>query len=139
MFSAWRMVTIVLHQAGWSPNMDFTFYAPNSIILSAAEVATAAIAASMPICWPHLRMRFQAIFVTQVIEITTHRRDDEDEVELERSDGDSGRESQQGLRRKGSSTTMDFYYNDHYVAEQVDPLKGGGEVSVSQCQRTIRD
>jgi hypothetical protein len=119
-FSVWRLITIVTHQAGWKPEMDFTWYAPISIIVSCLEVDTAIIAASMPVCWPQLQKYFPAIFVTHVVEITTERRNSNGELELERADS---RESRRSLQPKNYSATYDEYYGEAYTTEQVYPQK----------------
>lgn len=70
MLCVWRLATIVMHDAGWSPTMDFTWRAPISIILGCLEAQIAIIAVSIPIFWSVIEEQILQIFVQNEIEIT---------------------------------------------------------------------
>lgn len=114
MVSSWRLATIVQHQAGWSPTLDFTFYAPISILLGCLEVDIALLAASMPIFWPIIIKALQPILVVHEVRITWHRRWGASEEELESASVHSETELN---HNKGGS-----YYKDSTVVESVIPL-----------------
>lgn len=122
-FAAWRMVTIVEHQAATSPTPDPTWYGPISILLAVLEVDAAAMCASVPIFWPTLSDQWGKIFVTQEIKITRETRYiDEDESELtgqhhSRAGSEAELKGVEGGRRR------DAHYKDSYILRQVDPLR----------------
>lgn len=84
---------------------------------AAIEVDIATISAALPVFWPvlvDLSGRTQ-ILVTREVKVTLeHRSDlDDDAIELQRS--------RSGLQAR---TTRSDYYDDPYIAEQVNPFKG---------------
>ncbi|WQF85827.1 hypothetical protein CDEST_10841 [Colletotrichum destructivum] len=120
-----RFVTILQHRSATYPTLDFPWYAPISIVLSAVEVDVAMIASSVPIFWPVLRQRFPGIFVTKEVEVTREVRRLES-VEL---DDDVGAE--EGRRsRVGSEASLrqdnrggEGLYRDEFIANQIDPFR----------------
>jgi hypothetical protein len=81
--SIWRLTEIIDHQAGFRPNLDWTFWCPTMILLSCLEVDLAVIAASMPVFWPMLEASFNGIFVTKEVHITRQVYFEGKEYELE--------------------------------------------------------
>lgn len=101
---------------------DPTWYGPTPIVLAALEVDVATICASLPVFWPVLQnIDMSQILVTKEVKVTLeHRRlstggtdndPDDDGIELQRS--------QSGLQTQSSKG----YYEDPYVAQQVNPFK----------------
>lgn len=149
MISIWRLHSIVTHKAATVPYIDFTWWAPPAVILSCLEIDLAIMVASMPVFWPVVESSFAAIFVTHEVQITEHRRldDDEELYEMENGKGvrregslksESGN-SREGLTRlasvedggdKGATTTSTVtrktsftdHYRDPYNIAQVDPF-----------------
>ncbi|KAL0930378.1 uncharacterized protein CTRU02_214453 [Colletotrichum truncatum] len=121
-----RLVTLIQHRAATYPTLDFTWYAPISIVLSCIEVDLAMVASSVPIFWPVLRRFRDGIFVTKEIEVTreTRRLDSiilEDDMELE-PDRRSRVGSEASLRQDAAATVRSERYADEFVLQQVDPL-----------------
>ena len=94
--STWRLAAIVEHQAGWKPELDFTYYAATPILLACLELDIAVLAASMPIFWPILLRIVPGIKVMKEIHVSRERRWGASEVELETG----SQTSQAELRRK---------------------------------------
>ncbi|TQN64425.1 hypothetical protein CSHISOI_10995, partial [Colletotrichum shisoi] len=120
-----RFVTILQHRSATWPTLDFPWYAPISIVLSAVEVDVAMIASSVPIFWPVLRKRFPGIFVTKEVEVTREVRRLES-VELDDDVGaEEGRSSRVGseasLRQENRGG--DGLYRDEFVTNQIDPFR----------------
>ncbi|CCF41700.1 hypothetical protein CH063_11903 [Colletotrichum higginsianum] len=120
-----RFVTILQHRSATYPTLDFPWYAPISIVLSAVEVDVAMIASSVPIFWPVLRQRFPGIFVTKEVEVTREVRRLES-VELDDDVGaEEGRRSRVGseasLRQENRGG--EGLYRDEFIANQVDPFR----------------
>jgi hypothetical protein len=115
--SSWRLATIVAHQAGWEPHLDFTFYAPISILLACLEVDIAVLAASMPVFWPVILRVLGPIFVTQEVHVTREPRWRQSDVELECASMHSEAE----LHRKSSAATINRG-KDAYVVERICPV-----------------
>jgi hypothetical protein len=144
--SIWRLVTIVRHRAGTYPILDFTWYAPISIILSALEVQIAIVLASIPIFWPVLvELGFGKILVVREIQVQTeHRQSDDNSSDYEVASVYSERDQmnkldkQQSLERKTSSNLSqrhENHYNDEYTLDLVDPFsKSRNEVKVGRAQ-----
>jgi hypothetical protein len=135
--SVWRLYTIVDTRAATKPYIDFTWWAPMSILLSCLEINLAIICASMPVFWPVLEKSVSAIFVTHEVHVTEHRRLDDDdaycgtednyELVQSRSLGRAGSTKSDGAgstRSLQRETTRDQagYYKDAYVAAQVAPM-----------------
>jgi hypothetical protein len=135
--SVWRLYTIVDTRAATKPYIDFTWWAPMSILLSCLEINLAIICASMPVFWPVLEKSVSAIFVTHEVHVTEHRRLDDDdaycgtednyELVQSRSLGRAGSTKSDGggsTRSLQRETTRDQagYYKDAYVAAQVAPM-----------------
>ena len=99
------------------PHLDFTFYAPISIILACLEVDIAVLAASMPIFWPIILRVLGPIFVTYEVHITRESWRSSD-MELECASMHSEAE----LHRK-SSVAKTNHYQETYVVERVYPRK----------------
>lgn len=121
-FSIWRLAAIVETRATTTPTFDPTWYGPTPIVLAALEVDVATICASLPVFWPVLQnIDMSQILVTHEVKVTLeHRRlstggtdndPDDDGIELQRS--------QSGLQTQSSKG----YYEDPYVAQQVNPFK----------------
>ncbi|KAK6223000.1 hypothetical protein QIS74_03845 [Colletotrichum tabaci] len=120
-----RFVTILQHRSATYPTLDFPWYAPISIVLSAVEVDVAMIASSVPIFWPVLRQRFPGIFVTKEVEVTREVRRLES-VELDDDVGaEEGRRSRVGseasLRQENRGG--EGLYRDEFIANQIDPFR----------------
>ncbi|KAL1612343.1 hypothetical protein SLS60_000569 [Paraconiothyrium brasiliense] len=134
--SVWRLYSIVDNRAATSPYIDFTWWTPISIILSALEIDLAIMCASMPIFWPVIEESFAAIFVTREVQITEQRRysfaDRGLAYELEHSDTmhrqasvktqSTSRESLV-ITRLESGKNVEEHYKDPYLAAQVDPFR----------------
>ncbi|KAL1870145.1 hypothetical protein Daus18300_005209 [Diaporthe australafricana] len=125
-FSIWRLAAIVETRATTSPTFDPTWYGPTPIVLAALEVDVATICAALPVFWPVLQqIDMSQILVTHEVKVTLeHRRlstggtiddPDDDGIELQRS--------KSGLQTQSSRG----YYEDPYVAAQVNPFKGPEE------------
>ncbi|KAF1960459.1 hypothetical protein CC80DRAFT_294371 [Byssothecium circinans] len=146
MISVWRLHSIILNRAATLPYIDFTWFAPITLILSCLEVNLAIVCASMPVFWPQIEKPFSAIFVTHEVHITEHRRLD-DHYELEdgkasttrngsvKSDGGRSTEGltrkmsedQRGVNRQTSSggkkeARVSGHYRDPYNIAQIDPF-----------------
>ena len=108
--------------AGWEPHLDFTYYAPISIILACLEVDIAVLAASMPIFWPILLLAWQPILVTHEVEVTSEPRYGfryvSSEVELE--SGSASVHSETELRKPSLAKTR--HYKEAYTIERVVPV-----------------
>ncbi|KAF2677194.1 hypothetical protein K458DRAFT_481444 [Lentithecium fluviatile CBS 122367] len=136
--SIWRLTSIVTTKAATQPFIDFTWWAPLSILLSCLEIDLAITCASMPVFWPHFEKSVSAIFVTHEVHVTEHRRlDDTDhELELVHSNSCSLRRKASGKSESGNSretlnrteggTEQAGYYQDAYVAAQVVPMEKPG-------------
>ncbi|KAK2614736.1 hypothetical protein N8I77_001541 [Diaporthe amygdali] len=125
-FSIWRLASIVETRAATSPTFDPTWYGPTPIVLAALEVDVATICAALPVFWPVLsQIDMSQILVTHEVKVTLeHRRlstggtendPDDDGIELQRS--------KSGLQAQSSRG----YYEDPYVAQQVNPFKEAEE------------
>ncbi|KAG6355728.1 hypothetical protein INS49_003692 [Diaporthe citri] len=121
-FSIWRLASIIETRAATYPTFDPTWYGPTPIVLAALEVDVATICASLPVFWPVLQnIDMSQILVTREVKVTLeHRRlstggtdndPDDDGIELQRS--------KSGLQAQSSKN----YYEDPYVAQQVNPFK----------------
>ena len=119
-FSVWRLATIVEHEAGWEPEMDFTWYGPISIILASLEVDVAILAASVPVFWPVIESSFPGIFVTREVHVTSQRCLGDNDLELENSSVRSGPESERELGWKPSAPAWE-QRKDPYLG--LDPLQ----------------
>jgi len=134
--SAWRLGTIIAHGAGWGgPDeaTDFTWFSPEPVILSAVEVVTAILAASMPIFWPVMEAKLLSVFVTHEI-VITHQPYDAHGFELNRS-------SSQGSERSLNRTALDKaaqYYRSPHLQGYVDPFKTEEQIHITQCGQTAR-
>ncbi|KAJ4385795.1 hypothetical protein N0V93_010226 [Gnomoniopsis smithogilvyi] len=134
-FSTLRLASIVDTEATTSPTFDPTWYGSTPIVYAALEVDIATITAALPVFWPvlvNLSNRTQ-ILVTREVKVTLeHRSDpDDDAIELQRS--------KSGLQTR---TTRSDYYDDPYIAEQVNPFKGpqfGVKADVDANQNQSRD
>ncbi|KAK3381757.1 hypothetical protein B0H63DRAFT_476569 [Podospora didyma] len=81
--SAWRLSTIIEHQAATYPTFDPSWYGPVSMILAAIEVDLASICASVPVFWPVLlRMTALKIFVMEEVEVKHEDRGADMQFEL---------------------------------------------------------
>ena len=89
----WRLATIVIHNAGWSPTMDFSWRSPISIILGCLEAQIAIIAVSIPIFWNVIEEQILQIFVQNEIEIT----EISSPIELDNASAKSDAGSEEGL------------------------------------------
>jgi hypothetical protein len=129
--SIWRLYSIVTTRAATTPYVDFTWWAPMSILLSCLEINLAIICASMPVFWPVIEKSVSAIFVTHEVHVTEHRRlednDDQDNYELVQSRSlgrtqstKSGNSSQELQGQKDADRPG--YYQDVYVAAHVAPM-----------------
>lgn len=129
-FAAWRLVTIVEHQAATQPTLDPTWYGPISILLAVLEVDAAAVCASVPIFWPTLTQQWGKIFVTQEIKITRETRyiEEDDESELT-GEHHSRAGSEAELKRTESNRRTEAHYQDSYILQQVDPLRSAKDSS----------
>jgi len=68
-----RLVTLVQHRAGTSPNLDLTFFGPPIFIASVLEVQVAVLAASMPIFWPIIEsLSMGTILVVNEVTVQSH-------------------------------------------------------------------
>ncbi|PVI00608.1 hypothetical protein DM02DRAFT_562695 [Periconia macrospinosa] len=136
MISVWRLYTIIETQAATKPYLDFTWWAPKPLILSCLEIDLAIMVASMPVFWPVVESSFTAIFVTHEVQITEHRRlEDEDDV-YELKEGKDGKRknslksnsgnSQEELTKQSSDERkldgVGDHYKDPYNIAQVDPF-----------------
>lgn len=127
--SIFRLANIINTAAATSPTFDPTWYGATPIVYAALEVDIATITAALPVFWPvlvDLSSRTQ-ILVTREVKVTLeHRGDlDDDAIELQRS--------RSGLQVR---TTRGDYYDDPYIAEQVNPFKGpqfGVKADVDAC------
>lgn len=134
-FSILRLASIIDTTATTSPTFDPTWYGATPIVYAALEVDIATITAALPVFWPML-VKFSnrtQILVTREVKVTLeHRSDpDDDAIELQRS--------KSGLQTR---TTRSDYYDDPYIAEQVDPFKGsqfGVKADVDTSRRQSRD
>lgn len=117
----WRLATMIIHQAGWAPTMDFSWRAPISIILGCLEAQTAIVAVSIPIFWSMLEERVLQIFVQNEIEITEIT----EPMELDIASAKSDAGSEEGLapsKRWSPPRTLDakeMFYRE--VIERISP------------------
>ncbi|KAH8651126.1 hypothetical protein BX600DRAFT_516720 [Xylariales sp. PMI_506] len=134
--SIWKTISIVQHHATMYPTFDPTWYGPITILLGTLEVDTAIICASVPVFWPTLSSKLNAIFVTK--EVTIHRMNRSSHFDEAFELG--GRYRQQASlnhlsrSRTTSQSTLglieslehdigkDKHYRDKYILGQVDPL-----------------
>ncbi|KAF2004880.1 hypothetical protein P154DRAFT_21289 [Amniculicola lignicola CBS 123094] len=128
--SVWRLYTIIEHRAATKPYIDFTWWAPTSILLSCLEIDLAVICASMPVFWPVLEKSFSQIFVTYEVKITEHRRYDNIELDnngratsLKTSSGASDEELRLTMMATKSQAELHEHYKDQYVVGHVDPFR----------------
>ncbi|KAK7982073.1 hypothetical protein PG996_009764 [Apiospora saccharicola] len=125
--AAWRLQTIIEHQAATWPTRDPTWYGPISIILSALEVLSASICASIPIFWPMVSEGWGKIFVTQEVKVTRETRffdDDDDEDALTNNAHSRNGSSVSQASKSANSRDKSSHYRDTYILRQVDPLHG---------------
>jgi hypothetical protein len=144
-FAAWRLATIVEHEATTKPVFDPTWYSPLSILLALFEVDAAAICGSVPIFWPQIRKHWSSlnhIMVVREVRVTSESREsendldenDNDEAKLTRSGRSSGRTRRGSSNSRGSvmESEMDEidvgkktrqHYEDTYIIGQVDPFR----------------
>lgn len=129
----WRLATVAIHDAGWSPTMDFTWRAPISIVLGCLEAQIAIIAVSIPIFWSVLEEQILQIFVQNEIEITeiSHA------VELDNASLKSDAGSEEGLAptrtRRWSPPSRMKDQKDTFnkeVIERINPMRNTFESSV---------
>ena len=119
----WRLVTIIKHQAGWEPHLDFTYYASISIILAVLEVNVAILAANMPIFWPVIEAGLVSILVVREIYVTSEYIDEINMGGYRRSSLQSSGCSEAELNRKRSVSPLD--YKDPCVIEDAGDLMPG--------------
>ncbi|KAF2642350.1 hypothetical protein P280DRAFT_467718 [Massarina eburnea CBS 473.64] len=131
MTSIWRLYSIVLNRAATLPYIDFTWWAPITLILSCLEINLAIMCASMPVFWPHIEKSFTAIFVTREVHVTEHRRLD-DEYELENG--------KSGTKRNGSMKSESGNSRESLTREiSRDESNGGsGDNGDSNAKRELR-
>ncbi|KAK8080085.1 hypothetical protein PG997_007903 [Apiospora hydei] len=124
--AAWRLQTIIEHQAATWPTRDPTWYGPISIILSALEVLAASICASIPIFWPLVSEGWGKIFVTQEVKVTRETRyfDDDDEDALTNNAHSRNGSTVSTASKSANSKDKSSHYRDTYILRQVDPLHG---------------
>lgn len=134
-FSILRLASIIDSTATTSPTFDPTWYGATPIVYAALEVDVATITAALPVFWPVLvnLSNKTHILVTREVKITLeHRSDpDDDAIELQRS--------KSGLQAR---STRSDYYDNPYIAEQVNPFKGpkfGVKAGVDASQRQSYD
>lgn len=124
--SVWRTYTIVNNRAATSPYVDYTWWAPVSIVLSCLEIDLAIICASMPIFWPVLESKLSQIFVTHEVHVTEHRRVStyglEHELEHRSSSIKSGRTGSGHSEAELTREETRNHYKDQYVMAHVDPF-----------------
>ncbi|KAF0323585.1 integral membrane protein [Colletotrichum asianum] len=124
-----RLISVVQHKAATLPTLDYTWYAPISVVIACVEVDLAMVACSVPIFWPVLRKHFgdfgDGIFVTKEIEVTREARrlesvelDDDLEMEPDRR----SRVGSEASLRQESRAPPNGRYLDEFVVRQVDPL-----------------
>ncbi|KAK8119132.1 uncharacterized protein PG998_003758 [Apiospora kogelbergensis] len=130
--AAWRLQTIIEHQAATWPTRDPTWYGPISIVLSALEVLSASICASIPIFWPMVSEGWGKIFVTQEVKVTRETRyfDDDDEDALTNNAHSRSGSNVSQVSKGGNSKDKSSHYRDTYILRQVDPLHGTEERGV---------
>lgn len=135
-FSMLRLASIIDTAATTSPTFDPTWYGATPIVYAALEVDIATITAALPVFWPvlvNLSNKTQ-ILVTREVKVTLEQHndpDDDDAIELQRS--------KSGLQAR---TTRSDYYDDPYIAGQVNPFKDpqfGVTADVDARQNQSRD
>ena len=122
MFAAWRLGLLIEGSGNLLAAIDATFYAPQTILLAAAEVSVASVAASIPIFWPVIQDRLGWIFVTK-------------EVEISRDDRLS-RDRFSRLPSESELQNLNSHYKDVYILEQVDPLRPNTAAGVETTVRS---
>ncbi|KAK6852448.1 hypothetical protein PG995_010999 [Apiospora arundinis] len=124
--AAWRLQSIIEHQAATWPTRDPTWYGPISIVLSALEVLSASICASIPIFWPMVTEGWGKIFVTQEVKVTRETRyfDDDDEDALTNNAHSRNGSNVSQVSKGANSKDKSSHYRDTYILRQVDPLHG---------------
>ncbi|KEY67556.1 hypothetical protein S7711_10015 [Stachybotrys chartarum IBT 7711] len=127
-----RLGETIRHRSLSYPTFDHSWYAPVLCILGMLEVNLGCISASVPVFWPVLKGRLDAIFVTREIKISvTERSEDIDRQRPESLYSNNG--SERALRLWGfppvGPSTGD-HYKDSFVLEQVDPLRQKTMVAV---------
>lgn len=127
-----RLVTIVKHRVVTYPTLDASWYGTSTCILAVLEVDVASICASIPIFWPILTAKFDAIFVTR--EVTIERSDryatmTDGQFELEdAAQHFSYRKETSEVSLTSLTCGEDMpsgnrtHYMDTFVASQVDPF-----------------
>jgi hypothetical protein len=140
--AAWRLGGIVEHRTGTLPTYDPTWYAPITILLSMLEVHIASICASVPIFWPVVTEKWDKIFVTQEIKITTEERlviDDETQLTRDPTLSRSGSDLELGTPSgpiqvsPRSPGKQESFYKESFALGQVDPM-GGVRVQIGTGQ-----
>jgi hypothetical protein len=140
--AALRLAETVRHQSMSRPTFDHSWYAPPLCILGMLEVNLGIIGASVPVFWPVLKGRLDAIFVTREIKISvTERNEDINHQRPESLYSHNG--SERALRLWGSNTVASAggpsksdHYKDSYVLEQVDPLRKKTTIAVDSVVTT---
>jgi hypothetical protein len=67
------MTFVIKMSAAGVAAFDPTWYSPTTVGLGAIEVHLAAACAAIPVFWPSLERRWNRIFVTQTVSVTTER------------------------------------------------------------------
>jgi hypothetical protein len=164
-FAAWRLATIVEHEATTKPVFDPTWYSPLSILLALFEVDAAAICGSVPIFWPQIRKHWSSlnhILVVHEVRITSESRgsendlaevgtdNDNDEAKLTRSGASAGRTRRGSSTSRGSAMESEMdeidvgrkrrqHYEDTYIIGQVDPFRSPKGVVQVEARPTEKD
>lgn len=125
---AWRLGEMVQHKAGFTPYVDFSWWAPIMVLLAALEVNIAILAVSCPVFWPIVESHFYGIIVRHEVQVTSHQISGFEN--LEDGDGKSEHGSEAELAketRRAKSAKDQPYYTEELALE---PL-GLGENNVS--------
>jgi hypothetical protein len=134
-----RLWVLTTHRGGDIQRLDFTWWFPLLMIISAIEVDFAIITASIPIFWPVIVSSLPQIFVTHEVHITRHERLPDQpnggDFEMDRPNSLKSNNSQEGLTWKQANSKTD--YNDSFVLDHVTGKaqeNGRVEIQVQQAK-----
>lgn len=115
-----RLWTALRHPTGDADSLDFTWWYPLTLILSALEIDFAIICASIPIFWPVIVSALPQIFVTQEVRVTHQYRSSETNTiyEMRRPNSLKSNTSQEELTRQQDPQKTN-YYGDQFVVNLV--------------------
>jgi hypothetical protein len=110
---------MIKHRAATYPTFDPTWYGPSVIVLGLLEINIASVCASVPVFWPVITARMDAIFVTHEVKITRDERysiDDSGAIELGYSMGNETQFRNYSYNHKHSKSKSKSRGHDHDVS-----------------------